>query len=126
VACSQASGTEAKASLTSNRSMSSIFMPAFFSARWVAGSGASSMITGSWPITRHVVDARQRRDAERLQALSLTTMTPEAPSQIWLAVAAVSVPPSCSSLTPQCPRAWRRSGCLRRRRVHVGCCRRRA
>ncbi len=45
-----ATGTAAKASLTSNRSMSSIFMPAFSSARLVACSGASSMITGSPPI----------------------------------------------------------------------------
>ena len=39
----------AKASLTSNKSMSSIFMPAFSSARLVACSGASSMMTGSPP-----------------------------------------------------------------------------
>jgi hypothetical protein len=39
VFCSHATGTEAKASLTSNRSMSSIDMPAFFSARSVAGIG---------------------------------------------------------------------------------------
>ena len=50
VVFSHAVGTEAKASLTSNRSISSIDMPAFFSARSVAGSGASSMITGSPPI----------------------------------------------------------------------------
>ena len=47
---SHATGTAAKASLTSNRSMSSIDMPAFSSARLVACSGASSMITGSPPI----------------------------------------------------------------------------
>ena len=34
---------------------------------------------------------------------SLTTMTPEAPSQIWLALAAVSLPPSWMSLTPRMP-----------------------
>ena len=34
---------------------------------------------------------------------SLTTITPEAPSQIWLALAAVSLPPSASSLTPLMP-----------------------
>src|SRR3982074_2253264 len=47
---SHAVGTDAKASLTSNRSISSIDMPAFFNARSVACSGASSMITGSPPI----------------------------------------------------------------------------
>ena len=35
--------------------------------------------------------------------LSLTTMTPEAPSQIWLALAAVSLPFSAISLTPLMP-----------------------
>ena len=43
------SGTTAKASLISKRSMSPTAMPAFFSARRVAGTGAVSMITGSAP-----------------------------------------------------------------------------
>jgi hypothetical protein len=34
---------------------------------------------------------------------SLTTMTPEAPSQIWLALAAVCLPFSAISLTPLMP-----------------------
>ena len=34
---------------------------------------------------------------------SLTTITPLAPSQIWLALAAVMTPPSCSSFTPPMP-----------------------
>ena len=34
---------------------------------------------------------------------SLTTITPEAPSQIWLALAAVSLPFSAISLTPLMP-----------------------
>jgi hypothetical protein len=33
----------------------------------------------------------------------LTTITPEAPSQIWLALAAVSLPFSAISLTPRIP-----------------------
>jgi hypothetical protein len=33
----------------------------------------------------------------------LTTITPEAPSQIWLALAAVSLPFSAISLTPRMP-----------------------
>ena len=35
----------------------------------------------------------------RFSARSLTTSAPEAPSQIWLALAAVIMPPSCSSFT---------------------------
>ena len=34
-----------------------------------------------------------------LRPFSLTTSTPDAPSQIWLALAAVMLPPSCSSFT---------------------------
>ena len=43
------SGTTAKASLISQRSMSRAFMPAFLSALSDAGAGAVSMITGSAP-----------------------------------------------------------------------------
>src|SRR6266478_7051562 len=45
----------------------------------------------------HVVNPRHRLDAERLEALFVDT--PEAPSQIWLALAAVSLPFSAISLT---------------------------
>ena len=46
VLASQASGTGANASLTSNTPMSSTDRPDFFSALWVAGIGALSMMTG--------------------------------------------------------------------------------
>ena len=45
------STTEANASFTSIRSMSSSVMPALASTRFVAGPGAVSMITGSAPAT---------------------------------------------------------------------------
>jgi hypothetical protein len=38
-----------------------------------------------------------------LRPFSLTTITPDAPSQIWLADAAVSLPFSAISLTPLMP-----------------------
>ena len=53
------STTAAKASLISHRSMSSTVMPAFCSARWAAGAGPVSMITGSEP-TAAVMRMRAR------------------------------------------------------------------
>ena len=79
-------------------------MPAFFSARSVAGIGASSMITGSSPM--HASGGGCGPSASRpcsFSAFSETTITPDAPSQIWLEVAAVIRPPSCSSFTPRMP-----------------------
>ncbi|MNT37828.1 hypothetical protein D3C72_1739860 [compost metagenome] len=99
-ALSQAMGTGAKASLTSYRSMSSIFMPAFCSARCVAGSGASSMMTGSWPSTLMWWMRASGFTPSVFRPRSFTTIRPLAPSQIWLAVAAVQRPPSAMSLTP--------------------------
>jgi len=80
--------------------MSSIFMPALASARCVAGSGASSMITGSCPITLMWWMRASGFTPNALSPRSFTTITPLAPSQIWLAVAAVQRPPSAMSFTP--------------------------
>ena len=61
------------------------------------------MITGSWPMTdRWWMRARGVRLCS-FRARSDTTMTPEAPSQIWLDEAAVIRPPSRSSFTPLMP-----------------------
>ena len=65
-----------------------------------------------------VVDASDRLDAERLQALGFADHhdTPEAPSQIWLELAAVSLPFFLQQLDAlDAFHRWRRSGCLRRR-----------
>ncbi|OIQ74198.1 hypothetical protein GALL_441580 [mine drainage metagenome] len=99
----KATGTEAKASLTSNASMSSTFMPARFSARAVAGIGASSMITGSCPMTDMWWTRASGFTPSSFRPFSDTTITPEAPSQIWLEDAAVSRPFSRSSFTPLMP-----------------------
>ncbi len=65
----QASTTEAKASLISNRSMSSIAMPVRSSRRCVASIGPVSMSTGSTP-TRHVSTTRARGVRPRAAAFS--------------------------------------------------------
>ncbi len=78
-------------------------MPARSKARLVPGIGASSMITGS-PPTRVRLWMRAIGSTPRsLRPLAETTMTPLAPSQIWLEVAAVMRPPSRSSFTPRMP-----------------------
>ena len=61
------SGTVAKASLISQRSMSETAIPAFFSALAEAGAGAVSMITGSAPA---VAVARTRARTLRPCALA--------------------------------------------------------
>ncbi len=55
---------------------------------------------------------------------SLTTITPDAPSQIWLDVAAVSAPPSCSSFTPRMPSSVASKRMPSSHRVHLASCRR--
>ena len=79
--------------------MSLIFRPAFCRARSVAGMGASSMMTGSWPIMVMWWMRASGFTPRALRPRSFTTITPVAPSQIWLALAAVTTPPSCSSFT---------------------------
>ena len=99
IALSHAIGIAANASLTSNRSMSSSFMPARANAFCVAGIGSSSMITGSPAVTVRFTMRASGVRLKRFSAASLTTITPDAPSVIWLALAAVMVPPSSSVLT---------------------------
>ena len=79
--------------------MSPIAMPARSSARRVAGIGSSSMMTGSPAVTVSPWMRASGVSPCRFSARSLTTSAPEAPSQIWLALAAVILPPSCSSFT---------------------------
>ena len=55
----------------------------------MAGSGASSMITGSPPITVMWWMRASGFTPSAFRPFSLTTITPDAPSQIWLALAAV-------------------------------------
>ena len=83
--------------------MSSIFMPAFFSAWAVAGSGVSSITTGSPPMTVMWCTRARGCTPSSFRPRSLTTIRPAAPSQIWLALAAVHTPPSAMSLTPAMP-----------------------
>ena len=74
------STTEANASLTSKRSMSSNVMPAFSTQRVAAGPGAVSMMTGSVPATA-VMMIRARGVMPWARAYSGdTTSTAEAPS----------------------------------------------
>ncbi len=78
-------------------------MPARCNARSVANSGSSSMTTGSPAVTvRLWIRAIGVRPCA-FSAFSLTIRTAELPSQIWLALAALTVPPSCSSLTDPMP-----------------------
>ena len=74
-------------------------MPARFNARSVANNGSSSMITGSPAVTVRFTTRASGVSPKRLSAASLATITPDAPSVIWLALAAVMVPPSSSVLT---------------------------
>ncbi len=94
VSAIQASTTEANASLTSNASKSSIRIPVLRSAYSVAGIGALSMKMGSAPRTlRWWMRARGVRSCA-FTAASEATRTALAPSEIWLASAAVRVPPA--------------------------------
>ena len=89
---SHASTTEAKASLTSNRSMSSIDRPDFSSAFAVAGIGPVSMVTGSTP-ARAKVWKRARGVRPSSSAFSsLMISTAEAPSVICELLPAVTLP----------------------------------
>ncbi len=90
----------ANASLISTVSMSSIDRPVFFSAYSVAGIGPVSMNTGSAPrALMWWIRARGLRPCS-LTACSDASRTALAPSEIWLAIAAVSRPPSESVFNP--------------------------
>ncbi len=91
----------------------------FFSAASVAGSGASSMITGSWPSRLMWCTRASGFTPSAFRPRSLTTITPEAPSQIWLEVAAVSCRLPAAASRCGCRPGSRRSGCPRRH-VHLG------
>mmetsp|Transcript_13043 Transcript_13043/g.40679 ORF Transcript_13043/g.40679 Transcript_13043/m.40679 type:complete len:214 (+) Transcript_13043:274-915(+) len=91
-------GTDAKASLTSYRSIWSSDMPAFLSAFLVAGMGPSSITTGSVPAsasatTRARALAPLPARASACRPRSLTIITAAAPSEICEAVPGVSTPP---------------------------------
>ena len=89
---SQASTTEAKASLISNRSIWSSLSPAFLSTRWVAGIGPVSMMVGSTP-ARAVATMRARGLSPRaLARASDMISSAAAPSEICEELAAVTTP----------------------------------
>ena len=89
---SQASTTDAKASLISTRSMSSSVSLARSSTLVVAGMGPVSIVTGSTP-ARAKAWKRARGVSRRADALSsLMTSTAEAPSVICELLPAVTLP----------------------------------
>jgi len=96
VSASQASGTEANASLTSKMSMSARPRPARASTLAVAGIGAVSMITGSSPTTTVVCTLASGRRPSRAAVSDVVSSTAAAPSEICDDEAAVIRPPSTS------------------------------
>mmetsp|Transcript_471 Transcript_471/g.842 ORF Transcript_471/g.842 Transcript_471/m.842 type:complete len:385 (-) Transcript_471:73-1227(-) len=89
---SQAIGTDANASFTSNTSMSSMVILAFFSTARVAGIGPSSMILGSLP-AKAIATIRALGRAPSLRSpASFASSRAAAPSEIWDAAAAVITP----------------------------------
>ena len=96
----QASGTEAKASLHSKRSMSSTPRPARSSACLVAGMGPVSIHTGSSPRTERCTTRARGVSPCSATARSEATSSALAPSQIWDATAAVTRPPGASGSSP--------------------------
>ncbi|MOA05023.1 hypothetical protein D3C78_1246030 [compost metagenome] len=94
VSCIQANGTEAKASLTSNRSMSLILSPALPSTFWVAAIGPVSINVGSEPT---VVKATTRARALRPSFFAVSALinsNAAAPSEICDELPAVMRPVS--------------------------------
>mmetsp|Transcript_38446 Transcript_38446/g.96508 ORF Transcript_38446/g.96508 Transcript_38446/m.96508 type:complete len:301 (+) Transcript_38446:321-1223(+) len=87
-----ARGTGAKASLTSRRSMSSGRRPERRKASAVAGTGPSSMITGSAPTTAKDTILALGRRPNFWRPCSLHTRMAAAPSQICEAEAGVTIP----------------------------------
>ena len=100
VSFSQASTTEANASLTSTTSMSSMLSPDLASAYFVAGMGADSIFTGSSPRTEMWWTRARGVRPYSASAFSLTTSAADAPSEICDATAAVSREPSASGANP--------------------------
>mmetsp|Transcript_42588 Transcript_42588/g.76544 ORF Transcript_42588/g.76544 Transcript_42588/m.76544 type:complete len:400 (-) Transcript_42588:462-1661(-) len=92
MARAQAKGTDENASFTSMRSRSSIFKPAFANAWWVAGTGPSSINTGSMPARPKETTRALGLRPSFCRPRSLQTIIAAAPSQIWDAAAAVSTP----------------------------------
>jgi hypothetical protein len=89
---SQASTTEAKASLISVTSMSRIERPVSFRSFWVAAIGPVSIRTGSEP-TRPLATIVARGRRPRLRAFSRVIIsTAAAPSEIWDEVPALWTP----------------------------------
>ena len=90
--CSQASTTDANASLISIRSIWSRRSPAFRSTRWVAGIGPVSMIVGSTPANA-VATTRARGVSPRFfTRVSDMNIRAAAPSEIWDELPAVTTP----------------------------------
>ena len=90
----QAATTEAKASLISTRSMSSIFIPFRSSSFRVAGMGPVSMITGSTPtVVWSTILARGFRPSDSAFPRSISS-TAAAPSEICEELPAVILPSS--------------------------------
>src|SRR4051794_30856433 len=86
------STTEAKASLISVRSMSSIDRPDFSRAFWVDGIGPVSMVTGSTPARAKVWKRARGVRPRALAFSSLMISTAEAPSAICDELPAVTFP----------------------------------
>mmetsp|Transcript_13743 Transcript_13743/g.42936 ORF Transcript_13743/g.42936 Transcript_13743/m.42936 type:complete len:310 (-) Transcript_13743:513-1442(-) len=91
-AFAQASGTEEKASFTSTRSMSLMARPALPRTCSVAGTGPSSITTGSRAARPSATTRALGRRPSRCRPRSLQTSRAAAPSQICEAAAAVSTP----------------------------------
>mmetsp|Transcript_5920 Transcript_5920/g.23453 ORF Transcript_5920/g.23453 Transcript_5920/m.23453 type:complete len:214 (+) Transcript_5920:259-900(+) len=103
-AFAQEPGTDAKASLTSYKSMSDRESPVFASTFLVAGMGPSSITTGSEPASASpTMRARALAPLPCLRRCSrprsLTIMTAAAPSEICEAVPGVSTPPGAMVLS---------------------------
>ena len=96
----QAKGTGAKASFTSYKSISSIFKLATDRALCDAGIGPVNMYTGSSPTTEIDTISALGFTLIFLSPASLQTRTAAAPSVIWLALPAVTTPPSETVLSP--------------------------
>ena len=80
----QASGTGANASLTSNTPMSSSLRPERFSAFWVAGIGAVSMITGLAPASVAVCTLAIGLSFNDFAFSADMNNSAAEPSEIWL------------------------------------------
>mmetsp|Transcript_47398 Transcript_47398/g.101395 ORF Transcript_47398/g.101395 Transcript_47398/m.101395 type:complete len:385 (+) Transcript_47398:199-1353(+) len=98
-AFTQANGTGAKASFTSYNPTSSIFSPNFSSTFWEAGTGPSSMITGSVPTSSSPTSLAMGFTPSFSRPRSLQISTAAAPSQIWEDTAGVITPLGCRAFS---------------------------